>query len=550
MSSPRRRLPEEPSGQSTQPALHIHVHSSDPRDSDADASSDFSTLSELELQQGLNLTNLPSNNSYESYSDFVIPLSGRWDMASQWQLADYSEGVEGDADDDDDEEEHGFDTDLSEGTTGRSRGSRSNPLDHGRVQDIVALSPSSTPIILSGLPTMSVDSADNATGDIGSRTPLSADRSLHDAAMDSQSSTTTDDRPHRHSHTYLQPLHSQHHPYRSGTSERTVRFTRGSPSLSLAAESAPRQDAHSADTNTRRLVRQADDTREAPDSVAGDIQYSLPGGRSIGRLQGSPTSPVLSISSRINERRHALAHQHSLSPRHSFTGSSRSNLPFYWGPPIRHQQHLSSSSISSLASSPVTSESSSRMASPIIDSQGLTGPFKPQEEEWDRDGQPITRASHDSDQGGGSSRAHIQHSLAGIEHSEAFVTEAKQPPAESQHNQSQYNQPQHNQPQHHYHHRRRIISTTVTSLPSFVTSIFVPRTFTPGRDHGDPLTSPPFESRPPRRNHHRRPCCFLQSGQTFSGSQCLKFPCPSMLGPRLSETEEWAVKVVRYRIFI
>ncbi|KAG0211359.1 hypothetical protein BGX28_008017 [Mortierella sp. GBA30] len=106
--------------------------------SDADASSDFSSLSEMDSLQRDVLS-----GDYDS--DQELPLGGRWDLAAHWHLiGDYSEGVEGDADDDD-EEERDVDTDLSEGPAGPTTRSGIY-LDLSRVHDILSSIPSSTPL--------------------------------------------------------------------------------------------------------------------------------------------------------------------------------------------------------------------------------------------------------------------------------------------------------------------------------------------------------------------------------------------------------------------
>jgi hypothetical protein len=83
----------------------------------------------------------------------------------------------------------------------------------------------------------------------------------------------------------------------------------------------------------------------------------------------------------------------------------------------------------------------------------------------------------------------------------------------------------------------------ITSLPSFASSVFMPNI------QGTQLI--PCESFGPsgmyrrtRSNHPRRPCCFLQAGQKFSGTQSLKTMTSTLSGMRARQVEEWNVKVV------
>ncbi|KAG0007000.1 hypothetical protein BGZ65_000141 [Modicella reniformis] len=97
---------------------------------------------------------------------------------------------------------------------------------------------------------------------------------------------------------------------------------------------------------------------------------------------------------------------------------------------------------------------------------------------------------------------------------------------------------------------RRIISTTISSLPPFVSSVFTPRTQGSGGRVGVAAaaaavgsTGSPHHRLPPplRSNHPRRQCCFLQPGQKFSGTQNLK--THTTLSGRARQNEEWDVKV-------
>ncbi|KAG0057082.1 hypothetical protein BGZ83_001931 [Gryganskiella cystojenkinii] len=635
MATPRYRQP----GESQEPPLlhgqtqpmhpylqqRLQVHSSDPRDSDADASSDFSILSELEQHQNLifgnnntsNNSNSNNNSNDHTYSDYEVPLSGRWDMASHWQLADYSEGVEGDADDDDDEEEHGFDTDLSEGgpataattaatsTVGRPRRpipgtnrvhSNTTQLDLGRVRDIMSSSPSSTPIILSGLSTLTNSNTGNSfalTGNGGGQRDTGGgeggsdaergrgregddgpipggenssvtDVNLQEYAMDSQSSTTTDDRSHRHGHGH--PYHP-HHPYRSGgASERTVRFTRMSGRSLVSPEPAlSRQDRPQRfeDSYTRAHSREdSDGYRTTLDSIIGDtppastsmITTTTTTGeaRDNGHASSSPSAPFpyrlnnrtssrswsqqapqaqVNFSSvgqsRSTERRHALAYSHSsLSPRHAYAGSSRSSsLTFNWGPPVRHshhQQNPSSSSVSSVASSPVTSEASSRVASPILNAQQtVIEAFKPlDEEDREVEDQQSTENGHQSvsEERPPGITDTLQDTL--MTETEQHSPTTQPPPHHLQHHHQQQQQQQ--QPQ------RRSVSTSITSLPSFANSVFVPRSYLHNIGYRDPWAPSSLGS---------------LDGQKFSGSQSLKVQSSTLIGLRMGDTEEWVVKV-------
>ncbi|KAF9362326.1 hypothetical protein BGX34_006390 [Mortierella sp. NVP85] len=149
--------------QNHQQRLLSSLHTRTRDTSDVDVSSDFSSLSEVDLYRGDPLSG--------DFSDYEMPLGGRWDLAAHWHLGDYSEGVEGDADDDDDEERDN-DTDLSE-STGRSR---SIHLDLGRVQEILESSPSSTPIVVTRLPSFwnGIDISSSASEDIDSGHPATA----------------------------------------------------------------------------------------------------------------------------------------------------------------------------------------------------------------------------------------------------------------------------------------------------------------------------------------------------------------------------------------
>ncbi|KAF9990245.1 hypothetical protein BGZ75_002878 [Mortierella antarctica] len=256
------------------PQQHRYHAAHDPRySSDADASSDFSSLSEMDMHRDM---------LAGDYSDQELPLGGRWDLAAHWHLGDYSEGVEGDADDDDDEERD-IDTDLSEGPGP----SGSILLDLSRVHDILASIPSTAAVSRTRPPTRP-----------GEPTPTLA---LRNGEPDSHSSAGEDVLARE------TPSIRHNHPSTVSPSERTVRFGRDAalphtpelttdtalppvPDPSTAAHAAGQDDVHPDNYNGDMDDSQGDgETRQVPlpPMAAHNGAYMSAGSGRYGRTHGT-----------------------------------------------------------------------------------------------------------------------------------------------------------------------------------------------------------------------------------------------------------------------
>ncbi|KAF9180569.1 hypothetical protein BGZ51_006099 [Haplosporangium sp. Z 767] len=85
---------------------------------------------------------------------------------------------------------------------------------------------------------------------------------------------------------------------------------------------------------------------------------------------------------------------------------------------------------------------------------------------------------------------------------------------------------------------RRVVSSNISSLPSFASSIFTPRAYGTGGYDG-----PAGLHRDYKYNNAQRQCCFLQPGQKFHGKQDLKSMTVTLPGMQSRHLEEWDVKV-------
>ncbi|KAF9939607.1 hypothetical protein BGZ67_009187 [Mortierella alpina] len=521
------------------PQQHRYHAAHDPRySSDADASSDFSSLSEMDMHRDM---------LAGDYSDQELPLGGRWDLAAHWHLGDYSEGVEGDADDDDDEERD-IDTDLSEGPGP----SGSILLDLSRVHDILASIPSTAAVSRTRPPTRP-----------GEPTPTLA---LRNGEPDSHSSAGEDVLARE------TPSIRHNHPSTVSPSERTVRFSRDAalphtpelttdtalppvPDPSTAAHAAGQDDVHPDNYNGDMDDSQGDgETRQVPlpPMAAHNGAYMSAGSGRYGRTHGTggpfgtttalelrhhfgihgprssdlaartgghrystlqqPLSPSLG---RYDRRSHIHTAAAMLSSRHGLSSSSsaRRHLSPYWTALAQHQ-HPISSSRSSFSSSPSSSASSSRMPSPGLDwtSSALKSPDGDEPSET-----TFVRAAPGNEAGyQGETYDGLVEAIAPT--GSAAAASARDSTASSG--------------RHH-----RVISSSISSLPSFASSVFTPRG--DGADGQGPLGT----NKAHRSNHPRRQCCFLQPGQKFHGTQNLKTLTSSLSGMRCRQTEEWDVKV-------
>ncbi|KAF9434340.1 hypothetical protein BGZ76_008183 [Entomortierella beljakovae] len=528
--------------------------------SDADASSDFS---EMDIHRDI---------YSDDYSDYETQFGGRWDLTAHWHLADYSEGVEGDADDDDDEERDN-DTDLSEGL------GRAINIDLGRVREILGSSPSSTPIVFPQLLRLGA-----ATGTDGVRssslltsrnTEFDSNSSASEELEDSQSrahqvpttpslvertvrfSWDLQETPSRHaSHeaasatnepsststsedhdTHSAVFHDEHLDdiqSRGNTQLEELNYTPGSStradngSYSVNNESGNRGRTNN--SNLRSISsgrgeigsspRTQESTRQLPSPIPQasiDQANFRTGGIRIYAYQ-NPTLP----SSVREERRHQFRHPpSSLAPRQSLSSSSRGFTSPYWSVHNRQYQHIPSSSplsSSSSSPSPISSNSSSRMASPVPD-QSSPLIHKPDDE-------GICQLNLESDCHQHQNNGNEGNGMTGLHNT--IVDRLDEagcllPPTTSI-------------------DTRRSISTNISSLPSFASSIFSPKfqAGCHGRIDGAGLLG---MTGPNKSNHPRRQCCFLQPGQKFSGTQNLKSQYESLMGLRSRQQEEWNVNV-------
>ncbi|KAI8349521.1 vacuolar import and degradation protein-domain-containing protein [Mortierella sp. GBAus27b] len=556
--------------QSQQQRLLSPPHAGTRDTSDADVSSDFSSLSEVDLHRG--------DSHSGDYSDYETPLGGRWDFAAHWHLGDYSEGVEGDADDDDDERDN--DTDLSEGT-GRSRGIH---LDLGRVQEILESSPSSTPIVVTRSPSFwsSFDIASSASEDVDSGYPThattvpertvrfsnrepqrastslstAADSATHGSGRETAFSFNLHNQRHDdiHPDTYHADMDDSHGDGNSGRGHsRTITNSAGNSQ----DNSNLRNSSNSSHTGGYRVLRLAMISETVQSSpVAHDSESYLnphgprPSDQSA-RTAGSHRIHALQHSvspSAGREDRRSHHHQHSSALnatnhglRHNFSSSSspRSTLASYWSAMPRYHQHAgSTSSFSSLSSSPASSASSSRVASPSPHLDLETMFTANIHDNGDTRGKSLDceAATDERDGGGGGGGGDrgkgrsgegddaTEKTTATGSDTAAAATLSISTPSPSNTIESAPT--------------RRVISTTITSLPSFASSVFTPRI-----QNGMGSVGSSSSHRPLKSNHPRRQCCFLQPGRSFDGTQNLKANMTTMAGQRNRQSEEWNVKV-------
>ncbi|KAG0017288.1 hypothetical protein BGZ81_010800 [Podila clonocystis] len=472
--------------------------------SDADASSDLS-LSEVDQ--------LPESES--GFSEFETPLAGRWDMAAHW--GDYSEGVEGDADDDDgDDEERDIDTDLSEGPR------RSIHLDLGRIQEILSSSPSSTPIVITTTSPAHTSSHDSLLGPLlasststitssNPREPVSsslglsssgeswlhrnATRSFTPSLMDMASNPILSSEPFLFSRQDEVHTDSYHGDMEDSQGESHLEVTRSEPPETTERQ----QDRDTSQAILRSTFGRSDSARAralvrpSPPLFSREerrhIMSAAAGGIGGGVVGGSASGEGRSITHSLNRER-----ERRLISRPGFWTSPRAHqLSPYWTALARHLPRVTASSISSLSSSPVSSASSSRTASPVIDNRSVSFSFKPPEDE------SLSQMDHQGPQGDGDTTS-----------------------MDSQ----------------HYH--RRVVSTSIASLPLFVSSAFSPHASLGVHGVGSMIEG--VAHRPTKRNY-RRPCCFLQPGQKFHGTQNLQTQTSNLAGQRTGQMEEWDVKV-------
>ncbi|KAG0280907.1 hypothetical protein BGZ95_008079 [Linnemannia exigua] len=237
------------------------------------------------------------------------------------------------------------------------------------------------------------------------------------------------------------------------------------------------------------------------------VRYPLPpgGGNSQSRLGG------VSGGGSLQQQHHQHLFALSASNRQGLVSSPRGHLSPYWGALERSRRQGFQSPRYSSTSSPNSSTSSSRVASPVLGPQSAVlksreieagaeegGMVTEQQDEGHRPNQPTTCNIPATASGGGGGAI-----------SSIFISNND--------------------------HK-------VTSLPSFASSIFMPNilgsTVTTGEAY-----SPSGLYRRPKPNHPRRPCCFLQAGQKFSGTQSLKTMASTLSGVRVRQVEEWNVKV-------
>ncbi|KAG0373603.1 hypothetical protein BGX24_011478 [Mortierella sp. AD032] len=261
------------------------------------------------------------------------------------------------------------------------------------------------------------------------------------------------------------------------------------------------------------------------------VRYPLPpgGGSSQSRLGGGPGGGSL-------QQQH---HQHlfalTASNRHGLVSSPRGHLSPYWGALERSRRLGFQSPRYSSTSSPNSSTSSSRVASPVLGPQSAVlksqetevgteedGMMTEQQDEGHHLNQPTTCNTPATATGGGGGANRQANGM-----SQNGIGLGRQ-----QHGSSRMG-------------TSILVSNNnhkVTSLPSFASSIFMPNilgsTVTTGEAY-----SPSGLYRRPKANHPRRPCCFLQAGQKFSGTQSLKTMASTLSGVRARQVEEWNVKV-------
>ncbi|KAG0287709.1 hypothetical protein BGZ96_008393 [Linnemannia gamsii] len=264
------------------------------------------------------------------------------------------------------------------------------------------------------------------------------------------------------------------------------------------------------------------------------VRYPIPpgGGNGQSRFAGGSGSGSGGGGGSLQQQHHNHLFTLAASNRHGLVSSPRGHLSPYWGALERSRRHGSQSPLYSSTSSPDSSTSSSRVASPVLGPQSAL--LKSQEAEDGEGGmvmteqqddglrlnQPATRNTPATGSSEGGTNRQVGGISQGIEHGPHQKGTNRQESSTFANNNDQ----------------------KITSLPSFASSVFMPHI------HGTQLI--PCESFGPsgmyrrtRSNHPRRPCCFLQAGQKFSGTQSLKTMTSTLSGMRARQIEEWNVKV-------
>ncbi|KAF8986121.1 hypothetical protein BGZ46_009232 [Entomortierella lignicola] len=560
--------------QPSQQRSHSLVQSRAHDTSDADASSDFSSFSEIDL---------PRDEDSDGYSEYETPLGGRWDLTAHWHLGDYSEGVEGDADDDD-EEERGNDTDLSEGP----RLSRRINLDISRVRDILGSSPSSTPVILPGSSAAATTAMETTHDGEG----LDLALSLRSFTFGLNASTSEGLEANR--------FQSRQSIAPSVPSERTVRFSRDPQRIYIPTISSDmtelnsnstehytqdsygiHPDMYNADTddsqgdgemrpeyqsstdsisNRDRHISSVSINNDSSDdanqlgrttlsssgtAVASGYDVSLHLGNTGASSSSLSQNNIRSVNHRIHtlerplspslgreERRHHLYHYArntvAAVSRQSLSSTPRGYISPYWSAHGRYQQHLfSTSPISSLSPSPASSVSSSRIASPTPESPSLLSQrYSDVEDDTELNLNLDQQQNLSSESRNDNNLWKVGLQLSGDgtlertpSHSAAIVD----------------------------NRHCRVTSSNISSLPSFATSVFMPRIqanscYVYNGSEGVTGTWRLYKSLKP--NHPRRQCCFLQPGQKLGGTQNSDPHTSPFPGIRSRQQEKWRVKVI------
>ena len=261
------------------------------------------------------------------------------------------------------------------------------------------------------------------------------------------------------------------------------------------------------------------------------VRYPLPpgGGNGQSRLAGGSGGGNGSLQQPQHHHLFTLAALN----RHGLVSSPRGHLSPYWGALERSRRHGSQSPRYS-STSPNSSTSSSRIGSPVLDPQSAV--LKSQDTE---DGESGLMMTEQQDEG---------HRLNQPATCNIPLTDAREGAASRQASGMSQGIGFSRQQQGASRQGSSILATNneqkITSLPSFASSVFMPviqgTTLIPCAAYG-----PSGLYRRPKSNHPRRPCCFLQAGQKFSGSQSLKTMTSTLSGMRARQVEEWNVKVVR-----
>lgn len=255
------------------------------------------------------------------------------------------------------------------------------------------------------------------------------------------------------------------------------------------------------------------------------VRYPLPpgGGNGQSRLAGGSGGGG---NSSLQQPQHHHLFALAASNRHGLVSSPRGHLSPYWGALERSRRHGSQSPRYSSTTSPNSSASSSRIGSPLLDPQSAV--LKSQESEGSENVLIMTEQQDEGHRlnqpttcntpftGAGEGRESRQ--FCGISRRQQGVSRLGSSIFAANNEQN------------------------ITSLPSFASSVFMPviqgTTLIPCETYG-----PSRMYRRPKTNHPRRPCCFLQAGQRFSGSQSLKTMTSTLSGMRARQVEEWNVKV-------